>query len=169
MLSRTQDKCCINMAVISSKFFWLMKKTLENLTFTLFFKTNKEHSGARGSCSLSSNYKTLFKTLILTDQSDTQLFKSRHTILFYSILFYSILFFSRPYPSTAGGCPPPEPPTLLVHTTPCCPTMSCLQRRICLPTDLKPFICHSVLLMVHLLSFIRTMCPAHFHFTLVTF
>ena len=31
------------------------------------------------------------------------------------------------------------------------------------------FICHSVLLMVHLLSFIRAICPAHFHFTLVTY
>ena len=32
---------------------------------------------------------------------------------------------------------------LLVHTTPCCPTMSSLQRRFGLPTDLTPFICHS--------------------------
>ena len=44
--------------------------------------------------------------------------------------------------------------------------MSSLQR---LPTDLAPFICHSVLLMFHLLSFIRAMCPAHFHFVLVTY
>ena len=58
---------------------------------------------------------------------------------------------------------------VLVHTAPCCPTMSSLQRRFGLPTDLTPFICHSVLLIVHLLSFVRAMCPAHFHFVLVTY
>ena len=47
--------------------------------------------------------------------------------------------------------------------------MSSLQRCTGLPTDLTPFICHSVLLIVHLLSFIRAMCPVHFHFVLVTY
>ena len=47
--------------------------------------------------------------------------------------------------------------------------MSSLQRRFGLPTDLTPSVCHSVLLIVHLLSFIRAMCPAHFHFVLVTY
>ena len=47
--------------------------------------------------------------------------------------------------------------------------MSSLQRRFGLATDLTPFICHSVLLIVHLLSFIRVMCPAHFHLVLVTY
>ena len=47
--------------------------------------------------------------------------------------------------------------------------MSSLQRCSGLPTDLTPFICHSVLLIVHLLSFIRAMCPPHFHFALVTY
>ena len=65
-----------------------------------------------------------------------------------------------------------SPPTLsfplLVHIAPCCPTLSFLQ---CfgLQTDLTPFICHSVLLTVHLLSFILAMCPAHFHFVLVMY
>ena len=31
---------------------------------------------------------------------------------------------------------------VLVHTAPCCPTMSSLQRRFGLPADLTPFICH---------------------------
>ena len=47
--------------------------------------------------------------------------------------------------------------------------MSSLQRRFGLPTDLTPSVCHSVLLIVHLLSFIQAMCPAHFHFVLVTY
>ena len=42
--------------------------------------------------------------------------------------------------------------------------MSFLQRRCGLPTDITPFICHSVLLIVHLLSSRQ----AHFHFALVT-
>ena len=45
--------------------------------------------------------------------------------------------------------------------------MSCFQRSFGLPTDLSPFICHSMLLVVHLLSFIRAMCPALFHFVLL--
>ena len=44
-----------------------------------------------------------------------------------------------------------------------------IQRRFGLPTDLTPFICHSVLLIVHLLSFIWAMCPAHFRFVLVMY
>ena len=92
----------------------------------------------------------------------------------YSILFYSILFYSRLRPSTAGSSPPPESSiflsfAILVHTAPCCPTMSSLQRRFDLLTDLTPSVCHCVLLIVHLLSFIRAMCPAHFHFVLVTY
>ena len=47
--------------------------------------------------------------------------------------------------------------------------MSSLQRRFGLPTDLTPSICHSVLLIVHLLFFVRAMCPAHFHFVLLTY
>ena len=50
---------------------------------------------------------------------------------------------------------------ILVHTAPCCPTMSSLQH-----FDLTPFICHSVLLIVHLLSFIWVIWPACFHFVL---
>ena len=46
--------------------------------------------------------------------------------------------------------------------------MSSLQRHFGLPTDITLLICYSVLLMVHLLSFIPTMCPAHCHFILVT-
>ena len=58
---------------------------------------------------------------------------------------------------------------ILVHTAPCCPTMSSLQQCFGLLTDLTPSICHSVLLIVHLLSFIQEVCPAHFHFVLVTY
>ena len=47
--------------------------------------------------------------------------------------------------------------------------MSSLQWRFGLPSNLTPSVCHSVLLIVHLLSFIRAMCPAHFHFVLVTY
>ena len=47
--------------------------------------------------------------------------------------------------------------------------MSSLQWRFGLQTDLTPCVCHIVLLTVHLLSFIRAMCPAHFHFVLVTY
>ena len=39
---------------------------------------------------------------------------------------------------------------ILVHATSCCPTMSSLQRRLGLPTDLTPSVCHSVLLIVDL-------------------
>ena len=56
----------------------------------------------------------------------------------------------------------------IVHTAPCCPTTSSLQQRFGLSTDLTPLICHSVLLMILLLFFIRAMCPAYFHVALVT-
>ena len=77
-------------------------------------------------------------------------------------------------PSTAGSSPPPVfhlslSFAILIHAAPYCPTMSSLQRRFGLPTDLTPSVCHSVLPIVHLLSFIRAMCPAHFHFVLVTY
>ena len=85
-----------------------------------------------------------------------------------------VLFCSRLCPSTAGSSPPPVfhlslSFAVLVHTPPCCPTMSSLQRRVGLPTDLTPSVCHSVFLIVHLLSFIWAMCPAHFHFVLVSY
>ena len=47
--------------------------------------------------------------------------------------------------------------------------MSSLQGRFGLPADLTSFVCHSLLLIVHLLSFIGAMCPAHSHFVLVTY
>ena len=86
----------------------------------------------------------------------------------------SILFYSRLCPSTAGSRPLRVLHlslcfAILVHIAPCCPTMSSLQRRFGLSTDLKPSICHSLFLIVHLLSFIQAMCPAHFHFILVTY
>ena len=65
----------------------------------------------------------------------------------------SNLFYSRLCPSTAGSSPPPVfhfslSFAILVHTTPCCLTMSSLQPRFGLPTDLTPSVCHSVLLIV---------------------
>ena len=80
---------------------------------------------------------------------------------------YCILFYSRLCPSTAGSSPPPKSSHFLCP--PRCPTMSSLQRRFGLATDLTPFTCHSVIILVHLLSFIRAMCPAHFRFVLVTY
>ena len=98
----------------------------------------------------------------------------------YDWYFYdSILFCSRLCPSTAGSDPLPESSNFLCHllslSIPLYPppppppppiqdhTISSLQRCFALPTDLTPFTCHSVLLIVHLLSFIWTMCPAHFY------
>ena len=84
------------------------------------------------------------------------------------IACHSTRFCFRLCPSTAGSSPPLRVLHLslsfavLVHTAPCCPTMSSLQRHFGLPTDLTPFICHSVLPVVHLLSFIRAMCLASF-------
>ena len=74
-----------------------------------------------------------------------------------------------------GGSPPPEssnfPGPLLSLSTPRSddPQSSSLQRRFGLPVDLMQFKCHFVFLMDHLLSFVRAMCPAHFHFALVTY
>ena len=88
-------------------------------------------------------------------------------VLFCSVPFY---FYSRLRTSTAGSSPPPGsfnflyPLLSLFIPLP----MSSLQRHFGVPTDLRPFICHSVLLMIHLMSFVRAMCPAHFHFALVT-
>ena len=61
--------------------------------------------------------------------------------------------------------------TLLVYGAPCCPTISSLQQRLVfLPADLMLFVrCDCVLLMVHLLSFILVMQPAHFCFTSETY
>ena len=75
------------------------------------------------------------------------------------------IFCFRPYPSTARSSPPPVLQLSLpfVHTAPCRPTMSSLLQCFGLATDLTPFICHSVLLGVHLLYL------AHFHFALVTY
>ena len=81
--------------------------------------------------------------------------------------FYSILGCVHPPQKAALRQSPPTFIAILVHTAPCSPTMSSLQRRFGLPTDLTPFICHSVLLIVQLLSFIWVMCPAHFHFAFV--
>ena len=86
------------------------------------------------------------------------------SILFYSVLFCLILFYSVLFCSILSilfyhilfnhilGCDLPlqkRPPTrilrlslsfaVLVHTAPCCPTMSSLQRRFSLPTDPTPF------------------------------
>ena len=84
---------------------------------------------------------------------------------------FAILFYSRLCSSTAGSSPPPESSIFL------CPLLSSsiplLVAPEChlsndvfgLPTDLTPSVCHSVLLIVHLLSFIRAMCP----FVLVTY
>ena len=74
----------------------------------------------------------------------------------------SILFCSRLCPSTRVL---QLSLAVLVHTAPCCPTMSSLQECFGLPADLTPFICHSLLLVVHL-SFIRVMCPAPFPFNI---
>ena len=84
----------------------------------------------------------------------------------YCILFYSILGCVVPLQELALR---QSLPSILVHTAPCCPTMSSLQRRFGLPTDLTPSVCHSVLLIVHLFSFIRAMSPALFHCVLVTY
>ena len=65
-----------------------------------------------------------------------------------------------------------SPPTFSVLCY-SCPYCSMLPHNVIsptmfgLPTNLTPFICHSVLLIIHLLSSIQAMCPAHFSFTLV--
>ena len=65
----------------------------------------------------------------------------------------SLLFYFRLCPSTAGSSPPPESHflcTLPSLSVPWCPTMASLQRRFGFQIDHTPFICHSVLPMVHL-------------------
>ena len=103
-------------------------------------------------------------TFLLPDYLAAQFFSSTQ-------LFYSILGWVRPLQEVALRQSPPSFSVrcFLVHTGLCCPTMPSLQRRFGLPTDLAPFICHSVLLIVHLSSFIRAMYPAHFNFVLVTY
>ena len=87
----------------------------------------------------------------------------------------TILFYSRLCPFTAGSSPPPEstnflcpllPLSILLPIAPQCHLSNDV---FSLPTDLTPFICHSVLLIVHLLSCIWATCTAHFHFALVTY
>ena len=89
-----------------------------------------------------------------------------HACMSGCVCLYSILGCVLPLQEVALHQSPPSF-SILVHTAPCCPTMSSLQRCFGLSTDLTPFICHSVLLIVHLLSFIRAMCLVHFHFVLV--
>ena len=92
-------------------------------------------------------------------------------VSFPSILLYSILGCVLPL-QEAALCQ--SPPSFSVLCYPC-PYRSLLPHSVIspttfgLPTDLTPSVCHSVLLIVHLLSFIRVMCPAHFHFVLVTY
>ena len=83
-------------------------------------------------------------------------------------------FCSRLYLFTGGSSPPPVSSSFLC---PCCLcshhsllfTMSSLQWHFGVPVDVMPLICYSVLLMVHLLSFILVMCQAHFHLAFVAF
>ena len=87
-----------------------------------------------------------------------------------------LVFYSRLCPSTAGSSPPPVSSNFL------CPLLSLSIPLLVAPQchlsddvlvfrsfDLTPFMCHSVLLIVHLLSFSLAMCPAHFNFVLVTY
>ena len=85
-----------------------------------------------------------------------------------------VLFYSRLCPSTAGSSPPPESSIFL------CPLLSLSIMLLVAPqchlsNDVLVFrlILHplsaTVLLIVHLLSYIRAMCPVHFHFVLVTY
>ena len=88
-----------------------------------------------------------------------------------NILFYSILDCVLPLQEVALRQSPPSF-SVLCYLCPyrsLLPTMPSLQWRFGLPTDLIPFICHSVLLIVHLIALIRAMCPAHFHFILVMY
>ena len=104
--------------------------------------------------------------------NDQQKHNTRTTTItkttFYSVLFLAMSFHCKKKPS-ARVLHLSLSFAIPVHTNPCCPTMSSLQRHSGLPTDLTPSVCHSVLLTVHLLSFIQVMCPAHFHFVLVTY
>ena len=75
-------------------------------------------------------------------------------------------FHSRKQPS-ARVLQPSLSFAVLVHIGSYCPALSSLKRRFRLPTDLTARKCHTVLQIVHLLSFTRAMCPTHFHFTFV--
>ena len=88
-----------------------------------------------------------------------------YSVLLCSVLFYSILGCTFSLHETDLRRSPPTFPVL------CCPCPYCslFTRSVVSPTDLIPFICHSVLFMIHLLSFIRVICPAHFHFALVMY
>ena len=91
--------------------------------------------------------------------------------IFLKILFYFILGCVLPLQDVALH-QSPLTCSVLCCSCPICsllPLMSSLQQRVGLPIVLAPFICHSVLLIVHLLSFLWVMCPAHFHFILVTY
>ena len=57
---------------------------------------------------------------------------------------------------------------ILFHATPCC-SSSHLSNDVLVVRLILPSVCQFVLLTVHLLSFIRAMCPGHFYFALVTY
>ena len=67
-------------------------------------------------------------------------------------------------PSTAGNIP-----QTVFHRSLSSSIQLLVAPRFGLLADLRPSVCHSVLLIVHLLYFIRAMCPAHFHLVLVTY
>ena len=86
------------------------------------------------------------------------------------------LFYSRLCPSTAGRSPPPESSnffcpllslSILLPFAPQCPLLS---HNVIYPTPFRSsnwsYTLYTVLLIVHLLSFIWAMCSAHFHFIL---
>ena len=112
---------------------------------------------------------TLTKThlIILSFNSCTFITSSEEI----SILFCSVLGCVLPLQEVALL---QNPLTFSVLCYPC-PNRSMLPHNVISPTtlwsstDLTRSICHSVLVIVHLLSFIRAMCPAHFHFALVTY
>ena len=85
----------------------------------------------------------------------------------------SILFYSRLCPSTVGSSPPPEssiflcPLLSLSIPLPVAPQCHLSNHVLVFRLILHPFSA-TVFLIVHLLFFIPAMCPAHFHFVLVT-
>ena len=89
--------------------------------------------------------------------------RKRSPVLFYSILFYSILGCVLPLQEVALR---QSPPSFSVLCYPC-PYRSLLPHNVISPTpiwsstDLAPFICQSVLLIVHLLSFTRAIRCVH--------
>ena len=89
---------------------------------------------------------------------------------FCSILFCFVLSCDLPLEEAAFRQSPPAFSALYCPCPYCSllPQMSSFQR-FGLPTDLTPFICYSVLIMIHQLSFIRAMRAAHFHLELVTY